>query len=65
MAGCGKQLEVYVPRGYDYRQITVSCGNTSPHGTPWLCDSCAKKYKDVDWRREAIEAGENWDEDDY
>ena len=65
MAGCNKELQVYVERGYTYKEITVRCGNTSPHGNPWLCDACAKKLKDVDWRREAIEAGETWDEDEW
>jgi hypothetical protein len=65
MAGCGKKLQVFVPRGWDYREITVKCGNTSPHGSPYLCDKCEEIHAGRDWRREAIEAGEAWDENDY
>lgn len=65
MAGCNKPMQVYVPRGYDYKEITVHCGNTSPYGDPWLCPSCERKYAGRDWRREAIEAGENWGPEDY
>lgn len=65
MAGCRKEMQVWVPRGWDYREITVRCGETSPHGDPWLCDECAERYAGRDWRREAIEAGETWGEEDY
>ena len=65
MAGCNKEMQENVPKGYDYVQITVRCGNTSPSGYPWLCEDCAAKNAGRDWRREAIEAGETWDEEDY
>jgi hypothetical protein len=63
MAGCGDQIEVYVPRGYDYKPINVRCGNTSPSGCPWLCETCDKMEGHRDWRAEAEEAGEQWDDD--
>ena len=63
MAGCNKEMQEYVPKGYHYVEITVRCGNTSPSGYPWLCEDCARKNAGRDWRREAIEAGEQWDED--
>jgi hypothetical protein len=56
-------MQVYVPRGWDYREITVRCGNTSPTGEPYLCGDCAKRHAGRDWRREAIEAGEQWEEE--
>ena len=59
---CGKEIQVYVPRGYGYREITVRC---SPSGEPWLCDKCAELHAGRNWRREAIEAGETWGEEDY
>jgi hypothetical protein len=62
---CGKELKVFVESGFDYKEITVRCGNTSPTGEPWLCDECEKQHGGRDWRREAIEAGECWDEEDY
>jgi hypothetical protein len=63
MAGCGKSIEVNVPTGYSYKQINVRCGNTSPHGDPWLCEECEKIYAGRDWRKEAEENGEQWDDD--
>ena len=59
---CGKKIEVYVPKGYDYKAIMVSCGSTSPSGNPYLCEQCEKIHAGRDWRREAEEAGERWDE---
>jgi hypothetical protein len=64
MCGCNKPMQVYVPKGWDYREITVQCGNTSPSGYPYLCDECEVRNAGRDWRREAIEAGETWDEDE-
>lgn len=61
MAGCNKKIEVYVPRGYDYKEITVKCGSTSPSGYPYFCDKCEKDYKHVNWRHKAEMDGEQWD----
>jgi len=65
MTGCGSKMAAYVPRGWDYKEITVRCGNTSPHGSPWLCEACERKYAHVDWRREAELNGEAWGPEDY
>ena len=66
MAGCNTPMEVYVPKDkWNYKPITVHCGNTSHTGYPYFCYKCTKKYKNVDWKREAIEAGETWDEDGW
>jgi len=63
MAGCRKKIEVSVPTRYSYKIITVLCGSTSPHGSPWLCEECEKKHANRDWRREAEMNGEQWDDD--
>ena len=63
MAGCGKKIEVWVDRGYSGKEITVRCGNTSPHGSPWLCDKCEEIHEGTDWRYKAEMAGEQWDDD--
>ncbi len=63
MAGCNKKIEVPVPTRYTAKLITVRCGSTSPHGTPWLCRKCEEIHGHRDWRREAEEAGERWDDD--
>jgi len=60
---CWKPIKVWVSSGYDYKEITVKCGNTSPYGDPWLCPECEKLCSGRDWRREAEEMGETWEED--
>lgn len=63
MPGCGESMTTYIPRGFGYREIEVSCGSTSPDGNPFLCPKCEEEYKDVNWRRLAEENGEQWDDD--
>ncbi len=65
MAGCSTPMDVFAPKGGGYKEITVRCGNTSPHGDPWLCDKCARANAGRNWRQEAIEAGETWSEEDW
>ena len=65
MAGCNKDMQVCIPKGFDYKEITVQCGSTSPSGSPYLCDKCEKQYADVDWRHEAEMNGEAWGPEDY
>jgi hypothetical protein len=54
-------MQVFVPRGYDYREVTVRCGNTRPDGFPYLCDACAEKHAGTNWREEAELNGERID----
>jgi hypothetical protein len=61
--GCGCSMKVMVPRGYDYREIKVKCGSTSPTGDPWQCDACARENAHIDFEAEAREWGEVYDED--
>ena len=63
MTGCGVQISIYVPRGYSYKEVKVKCGSTGLDGYPNFCDKCAIIHAKRDWRREAIEAGEQWDDD--
>jgi hypothetical protein len=42
---CENKVSVYVPRGYGYKEVKMSCGSTGPHGELLLCDSCEKKYE--------------------
>ena len=60
---CGKPMQVDVPTKYSYKTITVKCGSTSPDGSPWLCEKCEKIHGHRNWRQEAMEAGENFDDD--
>jgi hypothetical protein len=63
MPGCGKGITQVVPTRFDYKQVPATCGQTGYYGDPIFCADCAPKYKDRDWRREAEEAGERYDED--
>ena len=63
MAGCGKSIQVTVPTKYSAKIITTQCGGTGIYGYPNFCDECEKIYAGRDWRREAIENGENFDEE--
>jgi hypothetical protein len=63
MAGCNKKMEVWIERGFSGKEITVSCGSTSPTGYPYLCEKCEIVHAGVDWRHEAMMNGENFDDD--
>jgi len=63
MCGCGKLIEVAVQTRYSAKMIKVRCGNTSPHGSPFLCEKCEEINAGRDWRREAELNGEQWDDD--
>lgn len=58
---CNKPMTTMVPSGWDYKEITVHCGNTSPTGNPFLCPACERAEGHRNWRQEAEEAGERWD----
>ena len=38
---CVNKVSYYVPKGYDYREAFVRCGNTDPRGGRAICDKCA------------------------
>jgi hypothetical protein len=63
MAGCGKTVDYTVPTRYSSKIVAYQCGATGIGGYPVFCPECEKKYAGRDWRREAIEAGENFDEE--
>ena len=61
---CGCNMIVVVPKGeYDYKEVTVKCGNTMPTGDPYLCDTCVVADQHINWRERAAEFGETYDED--
>lgn len=63
MPGCGKAIEQVIPTKYSAKLVPAICGQTGIYGYPIFCEECEPLYKDRDWRREAEENGENWDED--
>jgi hypothetical protein len=38
---CENKVSYHVPRGYDYREVFVKCGNTNPYGDRAICEKCA------------------------
>jgi hypothetical protein len=63
MPGCGKQTEQVVPTRYSAKIVPIKCGSTGINGYPVFCEACEPKYADRDWRAEATENGENFDDD--
>lgn len=62
---CGAKFKVTVERGnWAFIEIETKCGNTSPTGDPYLCDKCAERLKNVNWRARAAEFGERYEEDE-
>jgi hypothetical protein len=43
--GCKNKVMQYVPRGYGYREVESTCGNTSYNGERLMCDECRAKYE--------------------
>ena len=37
---CDNKVSYYVPRGYDYKETFVKCGNTDPQGSRAICETC-------------------------
>lgn len=63
MPGCGVDITQTVPTRYAYKTVPATCGQTGFYGYPIFCTECEPKYANVDWRKEAMENGENFDED--
>ena len=40
---CNNTMEVYVPHGWDYKEVTVKCGNTNTQGGTYQCPSCEEE----------------------
>lgn len=41
--GCGAKFTGFVPRGYSYREVTLTCGSTAYNGGVNQCDKCAAR----------------------
>jgi UDP:flavonoid glycosyltransferase YjiC (YdhE family) len=63
MPGCGTSIEQVVPTRFSHKLVPAVCGQTGIHGYHLFCDKCAPLYKDRNWRMEAEENGERWDDD--
>ena len=60
---CDNQVSFHVPRGYDYREVFVKCGNTDPHGGRAICQECSEDphtMRDIKNQEENIAADNAW-----
>jgi len=37
---CNEKVSYFVPKGYDYKEVFVKCGDTNPFGGQALCNKC-------------------------
>lgn len=61
--GCKNKVSYYVPRGYDYREVFVKCGNTDVYGGRAICDDCAndkRKMAEIERQEANIRADNEW-----
>jgi len=40
MSECFEPVSYFIPKGLDYKEVFVLCGNTDPHGSRAICDIC-------------------------
>ena len=45
---CENKVSYNVPKGYDYKEVFVKCGNTDPYGNRAICDECASDPAEMD-----------------
>lgn len=60
--GCGKEVEVFVPRGLHGKLVKYECGQTGVDGYPVLCRNCHKKFDRTKFREEIEACGERIEE---
>ncbi len=58
---CENKVSYNVPKGYDYKEVFVKCGNTDPYGNRAICDECASDPAEMERikRHEANVAADN------
>tara|TARA_R100001377_G_C3140991_1_gene92653 strand:+ start:509 stop:724 length:216 start_codon:yes stop_codon:yes gene_type:complete len=44
---CTNEVSFHVPAGYDYREVFVKCGNTTPRGGRAVCQECASSPREM------------------
>jgi hypothetical protein len=64
IGGCGKQIEVFIPKGYHGYLAKRKCGGTGITGYPDLCDECSETFDSQAYRQDVAECGERIEEDD-
>jgi len=41
---CDNKVSQWVPKGWDYVEVVLKCGNTSIRGTPLYCEECESEF---------------------
>ena len=60
---CEMTVTYYVPKGYDYKEVFGSCGQTGYHGDALICNDCANdpwKLREIERRERDIAADNAW-----
>jgi hypothetical protein len=63
IGGCGKEIEVFVPKGFHGYMAKRRCGSTGTDGYPMLCGKCSKTFDSQAYRHDVAECGERIDDD--
>lgn len=53
---CKNTVVMYIPKGYDYRPVTLKCGNTNIYGEQEFCENCEQDSNHA----ESIDADNAW-----
>ena len=59
--GCQNKVSYWIPKGWDYKEAFVKCGNTDIHGNRAICDECladAHKMETIN-RQERLASEDN------
>ena len=59
---CENTVTYYVPKGYDYKEVSGKCGNTGYGGERLICHDCSndpRKLAEIECWERGI-AADNW-----
>jgi hypothetical protein len=56
---CEVKVSYYIPHGFDYKEVSVKCGNTDPYGGQALCDKHINN-PDIKEHQESVDADNAW-----
>ena len=60
---CSNNVEYWVERGVQHKQVLVRCGYTDPYGERATCDTCsnnARTMREIEQHEESVAADNAW-----
>lgn len=63
LMSCENKVSYWLPRGYDYKETLVNCGNTDPYGERAVCDDCSnnpQEMREIEQQERNAEADNAW-----